>query len=450
MSLKYCFEQLDQATEIEDAPLADPTDVHAALKEQDVQSREETSDAVDDSANDAETLAEVDSLIEEQDGELSAESLLFASIVTDHISKRLGLNKELLVYPTTESYKLDDRVKVSTEQLDLAMEGLFDGIKAVFKHIRSSLNRSWRSTLASAMGQQKRLKSLLNKANAANTKQDAAPITVNFTRLHRDGKVPQNLAQFLNEYCDVTAKVLTDFGQNAERTYKDFIKLAHGTEFQNPDSFEHDLERFANQVPDPRKNIPKVAVEGPLPGGLRYFVDRKRDYHGSVKGAVKLDQFANLKYPARASEMYREKTKVGKETIRPLSVSEIKKLAEGLASCYAKIDKWQIASDLVFDGLTVPSPTSFVALAFAESPVISAVAQGSKLVHAGLASRKPGTETARAVKKRYKKEIATIRDAHRTLYKMRFYVHSDVAHALTIVGPSMLSLLKQSLKAHRS
>jgi len=447
MSLALTFE--DIAPDETPAPLADPTVVQAALSEQENASHSVDSDSADDLIEDQTLLNDVSEKINENDGELSVESLLFASIITEHASRRLGL-KELIKVPNLESVKLDDRVQVSTEALDASMEGFWKGVKEIFTHMWSSTVNGWRFTRTRASRRERQFKSLLKDLNQAGSRISHSEISINIKKLHENGRAPSNFKKYITDYVNLSEYMIFKFEKDAGSCYGDFMKTCGNTDLFEPNKVESGLSKIANSVKDPRKSLSPQALNGPLPGGLRFFRNKKLQYTGNSAAAKKLDQIAYLNYPARAgflSDGSKASQSLG--TVKALNGSEVRAIADHVLKILSRIDKRELTAVAMWDSQTalLPSPAGLIgggllAIIYGQyykrAPKDTLFFKGKQI---------PVKPIPGFIKSQFKDEITALKDAHNTLFKMQHYVMVNAAHCFVVVTDGLYHALKQHMKA---
>jgi len=448
MSLALVFANEDIAPDENPAPLADPSTVQAALSEQETASQHVDSDAADDLIEDQTLLNDVSEKINEQKGEISVESLLFASIITEHASKRLGL-KELIKTPALESAKLEDRVEVSTEALDASLEGFWKGVREIFTHMWSSTVNAWRFTRTRASRRERQFKSLLRDLNGAGSKQAHSEIAINIKKLHERGLTPSNFKKYLTDYINLSEYMIFKFEKDAQVCYADFMKTCGDTDLFEPNKVESGLSKIANSLKDPRKRLSPQALKGPLPGGLRFFRDKKLQYAGNSAAARKLDQIAYLNYPARAgflADGSKSSQSVG--TVKALSASDIRSMTNDVLKILGRLDKRELTSMALWDSQSalLPSPAGLI------GGGLLALLYGQYYMREGKdrlffrGKVVPVRPIPGFIKSQFKDEITALKDAHNTLMKMQYYVMVNAAHCFVVVTDGLFHALKAHMK----
>lgn len=436
--------------------VADPSAVHTAVVAQEVSETDQDGNAAEAVADDQETLVkvteEIEAITDEQEG-LSVESLLFATIIVDRACRRLGLPEDTLQLPAMESVQLDDRVQISTESLSSSVASVGKGLLSIFKNQVSSVLRAWSFVSTRITFRLSQIRKLKELADRTTGRPSDTSLEASFSRLHENGRVPTQIVPFTVRYLNAAKKLVSDFDHDAWESYKDFLKACDKIPLDDPAKFESDLNRLAASIRDPRSKLSAREITGPHPGGLVLFTNEKSRYRGKMAAARKLDDFATKNVPTRLGYQDSRSHGTRKGVIKPLSLNDIKTFCKEAEDTLMRIDRRKSTAYSFIDGLSsvVPSPAAllFALLPGGSSafmPGLSAMA-GKALVAA--ASHLNPAYSTRAVRKQYREEIKTVRQAHFTLRRMCYYVGVDAALSTLSVTGAMVPIIKASLRTYR-
>jgi len=301
--------------------------VHSAVTFGSITDMARQNAAAADIADHTELLDEVHERIEfsNNQGGMSQEALAFAMLTVQHTTTSLGINSNLLRFPAQESF-VDGLAVVDTRTLELATEGLGASVGDIARRQYSSLLRSWRFLGTQLTFQRRSLKQLLESAKTVKGKQDVTPIEVDFDRLQQDGKVPASPVTFLTGYYQSFGQLQKKWFSVAGPCWNENFQLVGKLKRDTGKNFEQSLGQIADGFADCRKRA-GLNPDMQVPGGYRFFIDRKLGYTGDIAAAKKLDALANKGYPRRMGDM-RRIGEVGKVKVKPLTKEEVQKLCK--------------------------------------------------------------------------------------------------------------------------
>lgn len=434
--------------------VADEAPVQTALSEQNRSETELNGQVAQEIGEHHDTVEQVadtlDNTLEEK-GDVSVESLLIASVVIDHASRRLGLSDSLLEIPALESATLDDRIALDTSELHASLEGLGSGLKSILKNQISTFIRAWSFTATRATVVRKRMEGVLDAAKNTVGTQEKGTIEIDATCFHERGKFPVNFNAFVGSYIKDLRFLVGDFEMDAANAYIDWLKLANSTEVTTADKFPDVLNKLQSAMVDVRRKIKPATINGPLPGGVVLFEDQKLRYKGSNAAAKKLDAFAHKNFPTRSG--FQGQPLYRKTLARPLTKEEVKSLATEMMETLRAIPRTQVAVRNFYDGLTTVTVTPanvFYLLTFGPLAALPmGVAATGKAAMAASGHQTGLRGVNKHIKRQYAGELRALKDAHLTLQRLSFYTGTDAAEQAVQLAEGLVRYMKKSLRTYR-
>ncbi len=398
-----------------------------------------------------EALEEVQERIAEcnDNGGLSKESMAFAMLAIQHATRSLGVCDNLISFPATESFDEQGRATVDDRVLQLATEGLATTAGDIARRQYSATLRAWRFLGTQITFQRDSLDRIVKLAEKTKGTQDTTAIEVDFDRLHQDGKVPADPTAFLTDYYSQYSRIQKKWLQTAGAAWGANMKLVATLKRDTDRDFESSLAKIANEFADCRK-LAGIDPNMVVPGGYRFFQDRKSTYSGDLAAAKKLDDLANKNYPRRMGDM-RRIGELGKVEVKPLTAAQVQKLCKSAKNAMLPIS----VVDTFYESLSSMS-TSFVAGPLWMVPFLKPVLMGVTAGHVGVKGLIHGITRSRAtmgwgkdIRKKYRGELRALRDAMRTSNHLIWHFMFDTTSVTTGINSAMLAYCRRSLKTYK-
>ena len=463
MSLKDYFESSqDQSTVVdhqaeEPKPvLADNSAVSTAVVEQEISEVEANDSAAQSIEEDHEFLADVADRIDqanEKDGGLSVESLLYVSIIADHAKRRLGMEEDVIKIPSLESVKLDDRVQISTEQLRSSNEGIGDALSYVWKGMISSTVRAWRMTFAITQIRKKQIEKLrILSTDKRGTNEDRS-FEIKTSSFSINGTVGPQFVDQLVKKLSLYERIIDEIQVGSLRALVDFSKEANKIRLDNVDSFAKDLSQLYSKINDPRKKFSNADLTSSFPGGYVLFENEAKKYRGALEAAKKFDDMATQAVPVRLGYMGKDRPATNKQIVKALTPAEVKKICDAalrVTRVTSTGDSLAVAFNSSFSTI-VPTPGTLLAglsLGATGKAFVGGARTGSLVAHSiiGAARNISPAKNTRAVKREYRKELATVKDAHRTLFRLAMWTMHDCTTVFNTNMSGVINYMKKSLR----
>lgn len=295
-------------------------------------------------------------------GGLSQEALVAASLALEAFTKPLGL-PEVALAENLDAFAAGARVQVSTEAIDIAMEGAMDVVKKMGKAIAARARKTMifvKNALGMLNGTlpktiealEKFLADLDPKAKTSGTVSASGLIK----KLHDGGKVPSNIPQYLIDFCGFAGRFMGPYMVAAQRAMADNIAAIHKLPFNNAPAFHSALGDLARTWKDPRSALHADDLKATIPGEGRVFSDREpMKYKGDVEEVKFFIDLAT--HNVLHGTVFREERKLADatKTLPAMSVSEIKRVGEQLLKLLKSINTshLEVHSNVIEDYWTV-------------------------------------------------------------------------------------------------
>jgi hypothetical protein len=358
-------------------------------------------------------------------------SAAFAAMAVQAHTGRLGMDARELT-ASFESVMDGHGVTVSTEALDLALEGVDDVKKEFLKRGAATVHRAlisnWKHARMYRVGP---LEKLAKKAASMKGAAGSVPTIAVPSRLVMEGNKPAaDIAKSFFKAVAVLQYMVKDFTKEAKADYSSNVDAV----------FEHvdykagkmlqpaDMKTVLGKWKDPRTKIGDKASL-PLIGNYKLFADQSPKYHGSDAVAKKFDELANQDYPTLIGFQHSSEKdeSVGKyvqiPALTPKQVEDLSKLF------LAAVKSVSFIQDLKENLAAFLTPINF--------PIKAIRRQGA----AGVAG-------AVGIEKKSVEELKTVEDALKTSQRMCWHVGYDSIMVLGHIERAFTKVANLSLKAH--
>lgn len=401
--------------------------VHEAVMAANDKELRQNEEMIDDAGEIVENIADVRNEVAaaNEEGGLSAESLLFASIAMEANYRRLGQQVPCELVSVESFPKTGERLVVNLESLDVSLEGFFDSVVELGKRALSAYTRNMTATWTSLNVQLMATKRYLQAAKRAKIPNEGKVKITEWRVSKNKSSVVDNVPKELAATIDMLVEVMEPMTKAAGPAFEANIKAANALNTDSEESFKTSLQHIVSNWKDPRAKYGHTKLVEPLLGGVSLFVDKPKTYYGDMALAKKLDALAHDAYPTTYGFRGDSGRKFGIGYIPAFSTEDINTVGSKCIRAVQALTWWRATMEKL-SGV------------FSDVTMVGKIARRSrgKMIGRGFGG----------VKNEFSDEIRMLREALATSNRLRFHIGYDAGMDLMFQLRTFNLIAKGSLK----